>query len=160
MDTLLSIKTASDLEQLDKVENIKHELKKFIPPFTNIDASTYDELFKIVSWIKKNYIQEGQIFISKRQEYIYYLLEHTNGKERKRKLRVEELFYSPEGVRAAKKWRNGIMHILRADLNDNDRAREAKIKLDDLYQEITQLEVEGDEQLNFDINSDEMHQEV
>ncbi|EJE4162869.1 hypothetical protein M3916_002984 [Vibrio parahaemolyticus] len=160
MEKFFSIKTIGDLESLGTVQEIKGELEAIMPSFIKCEAKTYSELMFVVDWLQEHCIREGQTFTSKRQEYIYYLTGHSNGKERKKKLDVDEdLFMTPEGVSDAKVWRNKILHIIRADLNDSETARLAKLKLDDMFREMTKMEIEDNESLDSNNISGEMLQE-
>ncbi|ELA7316194.1 hypothetical protein Q9Y10_002606 [Vibrio alginolyticus] len=160
MKKFFSIKTVSDLESLGSVDEIRGELEAAMPSFIKCEAKTYDELMSVVVWLQEHYIQEEQTFTSKRKEYIYYLTGHSNGKERKKKLEAnEDLFMRPEGLPAAKAWRNKILHIIRADLNDSETARLAKLKLDDMFREMTKMEIEDDESLDTNNLSEEVLQE-
>lgn len=141
MQELLKIKNTAVLEAYGDIATIKLQLKPYLPPSAQLDARCYQTLLEDIDWIRQHYTSQAQAFTSEKQEYLYYLLEHSNGKERKAKLQTDDVFYQPEGAKAARQWRNRIGHILRADLNDSQRSQQAFIRLNEMYYEMTQLDV-------------------
>ncbi|GEM_PF-4471765 len=136
---ILSCQTAAELQKIGSLEDIKQELAPFLPPSATLSADSYDALLHDVQWLAE---VQGKTFTSSRQEYIYYLLKHSNGKERKERLHIDNAWYEDEGARAARKWRNKIAHILRADIYLDEETRHAYQSLDKIYREMVQLEVD------------------
>ncbi|QGU87929.1 hypothetical protein [Erwinia sorbitola] len=139
-NSLFGANTSDELEKFGTVEKIVTQLKSFLPPSATLAAGSYEELLKDIKWIKQHVIREEQVFVNPRQEHIYYLLEHANGKERKQKLGVKDEFYQDCGASAARKWRNRIAFILRQDTCGDERTQRAFHRLQEMYAEMTQLE--------------------
>ncbi|MBJ3590377.1 hypothetical protein JGC56_04265 [Salmonella enterica subsp. enterica serovar Saintpaul] len=136
---ILSCKTAEELQKIGSLKEIKQSLASLLPPSATLNADTYESLLPTIQWFAVN---EEKTFTNIRQEHIYYLLGHNNGKERKNKLHIDDAWYQDNGARAARAWRNKIAHILRADVYLDEKTRSAYQKLDELYKEMVQLEVD------------------
>lgn len=76
---------------------------------------------------------ESVYFTSKEAEYIFYLLE-LDGKNRAEKLNISMKCYSNKSE--AKRWRDSIAKVIHPDICKNPRAKEAVLKLNQLYEDM------------------------
>lgn len=136
---ILSCKNTKALKKVGSLEEIKKHLAALLPPSATLNAETYDELLPDVLWFAS---QQEKTFTNSRAEHIYYLLGHSNGKERKEKLHIDAEFYEDNGAKVARLWRNKIAHILRADVYLDEDTRRAYDKLNEMYKEMVQLDVD------------------
>ncbi|EOX5558852.1 hypothetical protein ACPSVL_001129 [Yersinia enterocolitica] len=136
---ILSCKNVESLKKVGSLDEIKKHLAPLLPPSATLNAETYDALLPAVLWFAK---QQEKTFTNSRKEHIYYLLGHSNGKERKDKLHIDAACYEDNGARVARLWRNKIAHILRADVYLDEETRRAYEKLDEMYKEMVQLDVD------------------
>lgn len=142
MKKIANVKSVDDLKKLGSVDDIIQKINKEISPLS-VSAVSYDELFDYVVCLQKNWLsfQQGY-FLGKRQEYIYYLLEH-DGEKREKLLGISNEIY--EDSKKARRWYKKIAQIIRADLADCDGAKNAFQKLQEIYKDLTEENAFGDE---------------
>jgi hypothetical protein len=141
VDKYFSVKTPNELTELGSVDVIIKEIEEKISPL-KLSGSSYEEVFEAITLLQKNWLPlKKDYFTSKRYEYIYYLLEHE-GEKREKLLGIEDELYSDP--KKAKRWYKSIAQIIRADLGDNESAKQAFQKLQDIFQDLTDDEAFGD----------------
>ncbi|MEZ7205337.1 hypothetical protein [Pseudoalteromonas sp. DY56-GL79] len=128
------------MHQQFSFEVLLETISKLMNPLP-VNAKDSEELNQYIKWLKINFKDERKVFTCKRQELIYYLTQHSNGKERKNKLGVNNEWYSncDSNKKEIKRWYKGISHALRADLTyypDNENARIAFNKLREMIDEM------------------------
>lgn len=136
-----------ELEELHQKYSIA-ELNKFISEIMKpipVAAKNEDEVNIYIDWLKNNLLDQRKVFTCARQEIIYYLTEHTNGKERKNKLGVDNEWFedTASNKKKIKRWYRYISHILRADLTyypDQEKVNKAFNKLQEMV-EVMGLEI-------------------
>lgn len=141
MDRYFSVKTTKELAELGSVDFLIKEIEEMISPL-KISGSSHEEIFEAITLLQNNWLPfRKDYFTSKRNEYIYYLLEHE-GEKREKLLGIEDEFYSDP--KKAKRWYKRIAKIIRADLGDDERATRAFQNLQDIFQDLTDDEAFGD----------------
>lgn len=136
---LEKIKSVEDLRNAGSISKLVKEIKSLIRPLT-IEANTYDELFKIVCCLQKNWLPlvKGP-FISKQAEFVYYLTQ-LEGKQRNVALGITDDLY--EDVAKAKKWYKKISNIVHPDKRGSNKAF---VILKQLYHVMIDVEESDDE---------------
>jgi len=134
VNKITSIDSLDDLKQLGSVSILIEKIEKYVFPL-KVSGSTYEELFEVIKCLKKNWQPlRNEYFSSKRSEYIYYLLEHE-GEKREKLLGIDDEIYSDS--KKAKHWYKRIAQIIRADLADSERAKNAFQTLQNIYKDLT-----------------------
>lgn len=141
MKAIAQVKSIEDLKKLGAIDRISQDINEKISPL-KVSAASYEELFDLVTYLQKNWLPFRQgYFLSKRMEYIYYLLEH-DGEKREKLLGINDKIYA--NPKDAKRWYKKIAQIIRADLADCDEARNAFHKLNEIYEDLTEENAFGD----------------
>lgn len=140
MKKLYEVKTIDDLKELGPLNEIVQQVEKEVFPM-RIFANSYGELLEVISVLQDKWIPFNTgSFVSKRKEYIYYLLEHE-GEKREKLLGISDDVY--EDKKKANKWYKEIAKIIRADLGDCEDAKKAFQTLQVIYQDLTDDEAFG-----------------
>lgn len=132
---ILSIKTTEELKKAGSPDKIKTLLQADLPPFIAIKTQTDEELLQAIEWVYEYHIREEQVFISERARVIFCLTE-IDGENRTEQLGFLDHFYTQSGRTEAKRWRNKISHILRADLYHDEKTRLAFENLKALLEQV------------------------
>lgn len=131
---LEKIKSVEDLQNAGSISELVENIKTSIMPLT-IEVNTYNELFKIVSCLQKNWLPwvKGP-FISEQAEFVYYLTQ-LEGKQRNVALGITDDLY--EDVVKAKQWYKKISLLVHPDKGGD---KEAFFVLKQLYNVMTDIE--------------------
>lgn len=122
MEEILKAKSVEDLEVIGSVGFLKSKLEEAIEPL-KAEAETYGDIFELLEKLRKNWLPFSDcIFTSRRQEIIYYLLDH-DGEKRNNLLGITDEMY--ESRSAAKKWYKQLAQVIRADVNMDARSVQA-----------------------------------
>src|SRR5690554_6823149 len=101
MKELYEVSSVGELKKLGELSELIIRLEKIVFPL-KVPADSYEELLAVISTLKENWLPfKKGYFVSKRAEYIYYLLEHE-GERREKLLGIDDEIYSDKKV--AKKW--------------------------------------------------------
>ena len=142
---LNEVKSMEELKSIGSIKEIVQKINQKIEPLL-VNADTYETLYNIVTTLQKKWIpfRTGP-FLSKEEEYIYYLTK-LEGKQRNKALRIEDKYY--EDAKLAKTWRNEILHIVSPDKNakyndetKTNNANNAVIVLNKLYDVMTEKDI-------------------
>ncbi|MCM2130036.1 DnaJ domain-containing protein [Larsenimonas rhizosphaerae] len=142
MKEFYEVSSVGELKKLGELSELVKQLEKIVVPL-KVTADSYEELLAVISTLKENWLPfKKGYFVSKRAEYIYYLLEHE-GERREKLLGIDDEIYSDKKV--AKKWYKRIAQIVHPDFGtrDSEQAKEAFQKLQDIYQDLTDDEAFG-----------------
>lgn len=142
MKELYEVSSVGELKKLGELSELIKQLEKIVFPL-KVPADSYEELLAVISTLKENWLPfKKGYFVSKRAEYIYYLLEHE-GERREKLLGIDDEIYSDKKV--AKKWYKRIAQIVHPDFDarDSEQAKEAFQKLQDIYKDLTDDEAFG-----------------
>lgn len=136
---LEKIKSVEDLRNAGSISKLVKKIKSLIRPLT-IEANTYDELFKIVCCLQKNWLPlvKGP-FISKQAEFVYYLTQ-LEGKQRNVALGITDDLY--EDVAKAKKWYKKLSLLVHPDKGGDNKAF---VILTQLYDVMMDIKEDDDE---------------
>lgn len=141
VDEIAKVKSLNDLKELGSIDDIILKIEKIIYPL-RIQANSYDELLICIKCLQENWLSfHNDFFVSKRQKYIYILLEHE-GEKREELLGINDDIYSDP--KKANRWYKSIASIIRADLGDSDNAKKAFQKLHEIYKDLTDDAAFGD----------------
>jgi len=127
-----------DLQALGPIEEIIEHLNQAMIPFeVSAHIATYEDLLPFVIRAKQiEHYEPDSFFISKKHEYIYYLTEHADARQRKKKLEIKDDFYREDYKKEASKWYKRICVILKtSSVNhpiEDSVLTEAQNKLDAL----------------------------
>ena len=104
-----------DLQALGPIDQIIKHLNQAMTPFeVPAHIATYKDLLPFVIRAKQIELYEpDSFFISKKHEYIYYLTEHADARQRKAKLGIKDDFYREAYKKEASKWYKRICVILK-----------------------------------------------
>ncbi|MFT6905969.1 MAG: hypothetical protein ACJAS1_002632 [Oleiphilaceae bacterium] len=133
-----TIYTAEQLTNLGPLEKVITTLNQVMTPFeVPREVSSYEALLPFVIRAKKiERYDPGSFFVSKKHEYVYYLTQHADAPQRKRKLGIKDDFYDEAFKKEAVKWYLRVASILKASA-EHQPIQESVIaaaqrKLDDL----------------------------
>ncbi|MEZ9702178.1 hypothetical protein AB4455_26285 [Vibrio sp. 10N.261.46.E12] len=110
------IYSVEQLTELGPLEKVITALNQAMTPFeVPRDVSSHEALLPFVIRAKKIELYEPEsFFVSKKHEYVYYLTQHTDARQRKKKLGIKDDFYDEEFKKEAKKWYLRVSTILKA----------------------------------------------
>jgi len=134
-----NIQSIEDLSDSGNISDLVKEIKTLISPLT-IEVNTYDELFKIVMCLQKNWLPliKGP-FISRQAEVVYYLSK-LEGKQRNLALGIsDDLYDDPE---KAKKWFRELAQLVHPDKGGTATAFKVLKKLYDVMVDVKEDENE------------------
>ena len=136
---LMNICTLDELKEFGTIDEIKAKIEEIISPL-KISSNSFEELLEVILTLKNKWVDiiEGP-FISKKEEYIFYLTE-LDGKNRIRKLGITDKHYEDKEI--ARKWYRNIAKIVHPDKNNSKNDEAFKI-LNELYKIMT--DESGDE---------------
>ncbi|GGY29928.1 hypothetical protein [Paludibacterium paludis] len=119
MNAISKVKSVDDLRVLGDLPMLVSALEEDISPL-KVDVSNYEELFSVVLKLRRNWVPyiKGP-FVSKQQEYIYYLTK-LEGKQRNVALGITDKLY--EDKSAAKKWYKKIANQVHPDKGGDNAA--------------------------------------
>lgn len=134
MKKILEATSPADLEKIGTVETLVREIDDAIAPL-KIAATSYPELFNAVSLLKENWLPfSTKPFANRRQQVIYYLLDHEGQKQQELLGVTDEMLGN---AKLAKAWYKQLAQIVRADINTDERTKQAFQSLQGLYADMT-----------------------
>jgi hypothetical protein len=136
---LKEVMCVDDLKNLGSVDELRAELEKDVSPL-KVDAKSYDDIFEAILKLRRYWLPyiKGP-FISKQQEYTYYLTK-LQGKQRTLALGIDEKHYRDK--KAASRWYKKIASIVHPDKGGDHLAF---VNLGKLYDVMIEDDGESDE---------------
>ncbi|MEE4184119.1 hypothetical protein [Pseudomonas viridiflava] len=129
MRDIFDAKSVGDLEKIGSLDVLRSKLEEVVAPL-KVNAHSYNEILEVIEVLKEKWLPLSQlIFTSKRQQIIYFLLEH-DGEKRNALLGITDDMY--EDQEAATKWFRRLAQIIRADINTDARSAQAFQVLQDI----------------------------
>lgn len=131
--------TIADLKSIGSISEIKSLLNQKMKPY-RVDESvnSYEELLLYTYSKRMDKVETytpSEFFLSKKHEYIYYLTQHCDGKERLEKLGFKKEFVEGD-KKDFKRWYRKIAHILKAnsdsDVSSDNITKQAFQKLESI----------------------------
>ena len=111
-------KTIADLKSIGSITEIIELLNQKMNPFKVDDnVESYEDLLAYTYSKRAGKVEEyvpSDFFVSKKHEYIYYLSQHSNGKERLNKLGFKKEFIKGD-KKEFKRWYKKISLVLQAN---------------------------------------------
>ena len=122
------IGSLEDIQEYEKTSNLRDDIQALITPL-KIEASSDEELLNIIEFLKSKWLdfKKGP-FVSKQQEYIFYLTK-LEGKQRNKALGITDEHY--EDKKLAKKWKKSIAQKIASDKGGCDQAMTILLKIYD-----------------------------
>lgn len=134
MKKILEATSPADLERIGTVETLVREIEEAIAPL-KLAATSYPELFDAVALLKENWLPfSTKPFANRRQQVIYYLLDHEGQKQQELLGVTDEMLGNAKLARA---WYKKLAQIVRADINTDERTKQAFQSLQGLYADMT-----------------------
>jgi hypothetical protein len=134
MKEILKATSPADLEKLGTVETLVREIGDAITPL-KLAVTSYAELFDAVVLLKENWLPfSTKTFANRRQQVIYYLLDHEGEKQRELLGVTDEMV---ENAKLAKVWYKKLAQIVRADFYTDERTKQAFQSLQSLHADLT-----------------------
>ena len=117
IEDLKSVKSVDDLKKMGSISEIVMFLSRIIAPL-KMDASTYEELYDIISCLKEKWVdlKEGP-FVSEKAEFVFYLT-MLEGKQRNNLLGITDELYESEEL--AKQWYHKIAKLVHPDIGGKE----------------------------------------
>lgn len=136
----LYVESIEQLKSLGKFRDLQKEIREDVGKIIKVTGRSWEELYSnILSF--RNVIEKAnktnrqkeckEYFISKMDEYIFYLLE-LEGELRMQKLGINKSHFTNK--KKAKQWRDKISKEIHPDKSDHKKAEEAMAKLNSIYE--------------------------
>lgn len=140
----LNINSIEELQSLGKFRDVSNKVKNDVGSMGKINRKGWQTLYdsiiifresvnKFTKELEENSVNPDEYFVSKANEYIFYLLE-LEGDLRANKLGVTKRHFTNK--RIAKQWKNSILKEIRPKVCKNSRANEAVAVLNSIYEEM------------------------
>ena len=138
-----SVKSIEELKVLGSIEDIIFIVQEVIKPI-KIKATTYEELLEYIKVLQCKWVdfQEDEFFKSEESKYLFCLTE-VDGCKRNEVIGLTDELYDDKNL--AQKWYRKILKIIRADVRDSERTRNAFNELNKLYRTIMSVFDEEDD---------------
>ena len=139
----LYVESLEELKSLGKFRDVCKKIKEDVGENIKVTGRSWADLYKnIVSFREiiekiskdnKHHEKENteEYFISKIDEYIFYLLE-LEGELRMKKLGINKSHFTNK--KKAKQWRDKISKEIHPDKSDHEKSEEAMAKLNSIYE--------------------------
>ena len=136
----LYVESIEQLKSLGKFRDLQNEIREDVGSRVKVTARSWEELYSNILSFREVIEKENKIkrkseskeyFISKIDEYIFYLLE-LEGELRMQKLGINKSHFTNK--KKAKQWRDKISKEIHPDKSDHKKAEEAMAKLNSIYE--------------------------
>lgn len=138
----VNVESLEELKKLGKFRDVSNKVKNDVGTIGKINRKGWQTLYdsiiifresvnKFTKELEENSVNPDEYFVSKANEYIFYLLE-LEGDLRANKLGVTKRHFTNK--RIAKQWKNAILKEIQPKVCKNSRANEAIKALNSIYE--------------------------
>lgn len=136
----IDVESVKDLKTLGSFKEVKEEIKKDVGENVKLTGRSWNDVYNnivnfrnLVNLINKSRQAtqtNEEYFVSKANEYIFYLTE-LDGELRMKKLGITKTHFSNK--KRAKTWRDKISKQIHPDVNNHPKSHLAMSKLNEMY---------------------------